>query len=88
MSIPRAARLPCPMATVAVRGEGTESPPAKTPPSAVIMVGPTSMTPSSTTTSLCLVEQGQVGVLSEGEDQRVGIKLLELASGFGEALSR
>ena len=50
-SMARAARLPCPMASVRVRAPATMSPPAKIPGRAVIMSAPTGTTPSATAIS-------------------------------------
>ena len=81
----RAAFFPCPMATVTVRSAGTMSPPAKIPGCPVIMFGPTWTTPSATSIPGTPSSEGEVGLLPEREDERVGRQLLELAGRLGEA---
>ena len=80
----RAAFLPWPMPTVTVRSAGTMSPPAKIPGWPVIM----SADLHDAVVDLDArhaVEQRQVGLLAQGEHQRVGLELLELAGRLREA---
>ena len=49
------------------------------------MFGPTFTTPSSISSAGNPVEQREVGVLAQRQHQRVGLELLELAGGLGEA---
>ena len=81
----RAASLPWPIATVTVRSAGTMSPPAKIPGWPVIMFGPTSTTPSSTSTPSTPSSSERSRVLAERQHHRVGLELLELAGRLREA---
>ncbi len=80
----RAACLPWPMPTVTVRSAGTMSPPAKIPAWPVIMFGADLDDAVLDLDALDTLEQREVGLLAQGEDDRVGLQLLDLAGRLRE----
>ncbi len=65
----RAARLPCPTATVTERSKGTMSPPAKTPGQPVIMVRSDGDDAVLHDEPRHFLEQRQVGLLAESQHE-------------------
>ncbi len=81
----RAARLPCPTATVTERSKRhhvAAGEDARAPGHQVGADGDHAVLDDQAGHAL---EQREVGVLAEGEDQGVGVELVELAGRLGEA---